>query len=64
MSGVHQPSIQEIIFFVVARPFRMYGIYFVVAAFCHTLIVDELHVLLYARYYGVFEMLNVDKVEH
>ena len=29
-----------------------------------TLIMDELHVLQYARYYGVLEMLNVDKMEH
>ena len=29
-----------------------------------TLIADELHVLQYARFYGVLEMLNVDKMEH
>ena len=29
-----------------------------------TLIAEELHVLQYAPYYGVFEMLNVDKMEH
>ena len=29
-----------------------------------TFIADELHVLLYARYNGAFDMLNVDKMEH
>ena len=29
-----------------------------------TLIADELHILQYAHYYGVFEMLDVDKMEH
>ena len=30
----------------------------------HLVIADELHVLQYARYYSVLEMLNVDKMEH
>ena len=28
-----------------------------------TLIADELHILQYARCYGVFEMLNIDKMK-
>ena len=38
----------------------MYGLDFVRTA----LISDELRVLQYARYYGVFEMLNFDKMAH
>ena len=40
----------------------MHGLHYVIAAF--TLISDELHVMQYASYYSVFEMLNVDKMEH
>ena len=44
----------------------MYGLYFVTAAFDRTYFnrAYELHVLLYARGYGVFAMLNVDKMKY
>ena len=59
-------SIQEIIVVVIAPSCWMCGLYFVRAAFDSyaTLIADEIRVLLYARYYGVFEMINGDKMAH
>ena len=44
----------------------MYGLYFVICRIrpYASLITDEVHVLQYARCTGVFEMLNVDKMEH
>ena len=57
-------SIQEMLFFVIARPVECMVLTLLWPhSIIPTLIADELQVLQYVRYYDVFEMLNVDKME-
>ena len=53
---------EKYVFFVIARSCRMYALYVVIWSHA-TSMTGELNVLQYARYYGVFEMPNVDKMD-
>ena len=62
MSGVHQPLLEDA--FSRIRTHMSGCVCYGRIRLYAALIADEIHVLQYARFYGVFEMVNVDKMEH